>query len=128
MDNKKILIVEDEVVLAEVLGDVLGGKGYDVEIVEDGGKALERLSEYRPGIILLDILMPKMSGIEVLREIQKTKAKDIPVIVITNLPGKENVIKEIDKDAHYFFKAEYGLREIAEKVDEIIKEIEQPSE
>jgi CheY-like chemotaxis protein len=119
MDNKKILIVEDEVVLAEVLRDLLVSREYSVDIVREGRAGLENIEEHKPDAILLDILMPGMDGIEMLKKLQKPETKDIPVIIITNLPGKEKAVREVSEDAHYLFKAEVSLKDVADEVDKL---------
>ena len=81
---KKILIVEDNILNMELILDLLELYGHDVTEAEDGIKALERLAETKFDIILLDMQLPKMDGLEVLERIKKNPATaDIPVIAVT---------------------------------------------
>ena len=81
---KRILIVEDNPMNMELTLDLLEFHGYDVIQAEDGIKALERLAESKFDLILLDMQLPKMDGLEVLERIKKNPATaDIPVIAVT---------------------------------------------
>jgi DNA-binding response OmpR family regulator len=92
---KKVLIVEDEKFIQDLYSLVFTTSGFDVDTASDGDEALTKIKEHTYDIILLDIMLPKTNGIEVLRTIRKEDApsKDIPVFLITNL-GQENIIKE----------------------------------
>ena len=79
--NKKALIVEDDVNIAELLKIYLQKDGFDTENVYDGEKALEVFETFRPDIVLLDIMLPKMDGWQVCREIRKTART--PIIMLT---------------------------------------------
>ena len=79
--NKKALIVEDDVNIAELLKIYLQKDGFDTENAYDGEKALEVFETFRPDIVLLDIMLPKMDGWQVCREIRKTART--PIIMLT---------------------------------------------
>lgn len=81
MANIKILVVDDDENICELLRLYLEKDGYDVQIALDGEAALEKFRHYNPDLILLDIMMPKKDGMHVLQEIRKTS--DVPVIMIT---------------------------------------------
>jgi len=95
---KKILIVEDNPMNMELTLDLLEFYGYDVIQAEDGIKALERLAESKFDLILLDMQLPKMDGLEVLERIKKNPATaDIPVIAVTAhaMKGSEEYFMEM---------------------------------
>jgi len=88
MENKKVLVVDDEAVVREVLRRYLTYRGYEVSSAENGPEAIARFSKERPGLILLDIMMPGMGGIEVLRKIKQINT-ETRVIVITGINDNE---------------------------------------
>lgn len=82
---KKILIIEDEEILLDLLHKKLSNEGYDIIIARNGEEGLEAMKKERPDLILLDILMPKKDGFEVMENMARDPAiKDIPFIVISN--------------------------------------------
>jgi DNA-binding response OmpR family regulator len=90
--KKKILIVEDEETLLELEAVLLRLKGYDVEGVMDGQSALETVATMNPDLILLDIMLPKIDGFEVCRQIKANEAtRHIPVIMLTAKKSKEDL-------------------------------------
>jgi len=83
--KKKVLIVEDDPVMGFVCQRLLNKHDYETEIATDGGKGLERLAEFRPDAVLLDLMMPKVNGTEFLKGVRKQEAfRGLPVIVLTN--------------------------------------------
>ena len=87
----KILIIDDDPSIRETLEMFLHEKGYEVMTSEDGGKGLEAVQRERPDIVILDIRLPGMDGLEVLRKI-KEKGEDIYVIMITAYHAMETTI------------------------------------
>src|ERR1043166_3181570 len=82
---KKILITEDDVLMAEIYRDNFENEGFAAEIAADGSIALQRLKENPPDIVLLDLMMPGVNGVEVLRHIRSSPdTKGLPVIVMSN--------------------------------------------
>jgi len=81
----KILLVEDEEIIIELLQRKLNQEGYEVLVARSGEEGLKLMKENWPNLVLLDIILPKMSGLEVLEEINKNLSlKRIPVIIISN--------------------------------------------
>jgi len=120
MKKNKILFVEDEKALRETLQEALEKGGFEVQAAVNGEEALEFLKKSDYGLILLDIILPKKNGFEVLEEINELK-KGVPVILLTNLSGSNNVQKALDLGArNYLVKSEYRLDEIVDRVKEII--------
>lgn len=115
---KKILFVEDEEALQKTLGDLLRRKGYEVISALDGESGLKLAKESDPDLILLDLILPKVHGFDVLKEIKADpKTKDIPLIVLTNLEGMGDVEQALELGATtYLVKANYSLDEVLEKV------------
>lgn len=121
---KKILFVEDETAIQKTLGESLRNKGYDVQSALDGEIALKLVKNEKPDLILLDILLPKKNGLEVLEELRKDKStKDIPVIILTNLENIGEVERAIELGATtYLVKANYSLDEVIEKVKKALED------
>lgn len=82
--TKKILVIEDEKDIASLVQDLLTKSGYEVVTAHDGQEGLKRLETFKPDLILLDVMMPKMSGYDVIRTLKQDETlRDIPVIVLT---------------------------------------------
>lgn len=120
--TKKILLVEDEEIMAELLEKKLSKEGYQVILAKDGEEGLKLIKKEKPDLILLDIIMPKKGGFEVMEELQKDeKLNKIPVIVISNSgqPVELNKAKELGaKD--WLIKTQFDPAEVLEKVKKYI--------
>ena len=121
---KKILFVEDESALQKTFGERLSPEGYEVISALDGEIGLRLAKTKKPDLILLDLILPKVNGFEVLKELKEEKeTKDIPVIVLTNLEGIGDVDKAIELGATtYLVKAQYSLEELVEKIKKVLGE------
>ena len=121
--SKKILFVEDEPNLQKAVGEILKQEGYVVFGALDGAEGLEIAKKEKPDLILLDLILPKKDGFEVLKELKADeKMKDIPVIILTNLEGTGDVEKALDLGATtYLVKANYELEDILTKIKEFLK-------
>jgi DNA-binding response OmpR family regulator len=115
---KTILFIEDESALQKTIGEVLKQEGYNMISALDGEVGLRLARIKKPDLILLDLVLPKASGFELLTELKKDKeTRDIPIIVLTNLEGMEDVNKAIELGATtYLVKAQYNLEEVLEKI------------
>jgi len=121
---KKILFIEDESALQKTFGEVLSQAGYEVLSALDGEIGLNLAKEKKPDLILLDLILPKLHGLEVLKGLKETEeTKDIPVIILTNLEGMAEIEKAIELGAKgYLVKAQYSLGEIVQKVRAVLPE------
>lgn len=128
--KKKIFIVEDEEMLSKVLAEQFSVAGFDVEIASDGEKALELLEKSKPDIILLDIILPKINGFDVLKSIKENPdTQDIPVIMTSNLGRDEDIKQAIKLGAiDYYIKAQHPIFEIIEKVSTFLSLPKSPLE
>ncbi len=95
MENKKILIVEDDQFLREFYQELLQAEGYFVDVAADGESALQKIRQNELDLILLDIMLPKKDGIQILNDLKVHPAKSsaVKIVVLTNL-GQDTVIKE----------------------------------
>lgn len=119
----KILLVEDDFFLADIYQTKLSVENYDVLVGQDGMEGLTLAQENVPDLILLDIMLPKMDGLEVLKKLKDDdRTKDIPVILLSNL-GQEFVVKggmnlgAVD----YLLKSDLTPREVIEKIEHYLK-------
>lgn len=121
--KKKILIIEDDRSLQNAVVETLGQEGYKTVSAFDGEEGLQKLAAEKPDLILLDIILPKKDGYEVLSEIKGDEAtKDIPVLILTNLEEVDNVQKALDLGATTFMvKSDFSLKDVLAKVKENLK-------
>jgi CheY-like chemotaxis protein len=121
---KKILFVEDENALQSAMGEILEQNGYTVLRAMDGELGIALAKKEIPDLILLDLILPKKNGFEVLADIKADPiSKNIPVIVLTNLEGSEDVERAISLGAtSYLVKANYNLSDILVKIESVIKD------
>ena len=120
---KKILFIEDESALQKTFGEILSQEGYEFISALDGESGLKLTKTEKPDLILLDLILPKMHGLEVLKKIKEDEEiKNIPVIVLTNLEGMEEIEKAMELRAcTYLVKANYSLEEVVEKVKKALE-------
>ena len=120
---KKILFIEDELALQKTFADFLGQEGYAVISAFDGEAGLQKAKTEKPNLILLDLVLPKMHGFEVLKAIKEDiETKNIPVIVLTNLETIGDVEKALELGATtYLVKANYSLEEVVKKIKKTLE-------
>ncbi len=125
--TKKVLIVEDDNFLLKVYLERLRDEGYDVSVATNGEEALTMAQQEQPGLILLDMILPRMSGFDFLKKIKKLDdLKDVPIIVLSNLGQDADVEQAMKLGAEdYHVKANHSFRSVIEK---IAKHVGTPSE
>ena len=121
---KTILFIEDESALQKTFGDLLREEGYEMISALDGEVGLRLAKEKKPDLILLDLILPRIHGFDVLKQLKEDpETKDIPIIVLTNLEGIGDVDKAIRLGAKtYLVKAQYTLEEVMEKIKKALGE------
>lgn len=114
---KKILIAEDEDILLNVLKDRFEAEGWEVTVAKDGIEAMEQINKSKFDLVLLDLLMPKKDGFEVLKEVRDNpELKTLPIIVLSNLGGDDDIKKALALGANdYFVKTQHPMSEVVEK-------------
>ncbi|MBI2552530.1 response regulator [Candidatus Uhrbacteria bacterium] len=118
----KILIVEDDTFLAGIYANKFEKEGFEVSLATDGEAGLKAAGKEKPDIVLLDILLPKLDGFEVLEKLKAdTGLRAIPVILLTNLGQKEDVDKGLKLGAaDYLIKAHFMPSETVDKVKKVL--------
>ncbi|MEI6478789.1 MAG: response regulator [bacterium] len=120
--NKKILllVVEDEKILAKTMEEKLLSEGFQVIKAYDGVEGLHLATAEHPDLILLDLLLPKMDGMSMLKMLRNdTWGKNVPVIILTNLPSSNGeILQDILElePTYYFEKVDKNMEEIVEKI------------
>ncbi len=120
--DKKVLVVEDDTLLKDMLGQQLTKEGWQVLHATEGEQAITLSVSEHPDVILLDLLLPGMSGFDVLSAIkEKEETKDIPVIILSNLGQQEDIDKGVKLGASDFMiKSNFTLDEVSNKIKEVI--------
>lgn len=118
--KKRILSIEDEPILQKIFTDMITKEGYEVISALDGEAGLQLARTKNPDLILLDLVLPKKHGFEVLRILKNDqKMKDIPIIVLTNLGEIQDIDRALNLGATtYLVKANYSLEEVIKKIKE----------
>jgi DNA-binding response OmpR family regulator len=121
--GQKILLVEDDVFVSDIYQTKLGEVGFNVAVADNGVEAIKKLEQEIPDIVLLDIVMPYMDGIDVLKKMKENELwKKIPVIILTNLSQKEEVDEGLELGADdYLIKSHFTPSEVVAKVKGILE-------
>lgn len=119
MPLKNILVVDDDPLISRMYQHKLVADGYDVDTAANGREALEKVAEKKPNLILLDVMMPKMNGVETLKSLKgDKKTSHIPIIILTNLGDNENDVEKAKElgALDYLVKADTTLKHLSERV------------
>ena len=111
---KKILVVDDEKPISDIVKFNLAKEGYDVYTAYDGEEALEKVTEVEPDLILLDLMLPKMDGLEVAREVRKTY--DMPIIMVTAKDSEIDKVLGLELGADDYVTKPFSNRELVARV------------
>ena len=119
----KILVVEDDLFLVQLLTGRLNKEGYKVSFVDNGTQALKSLEKEIPDLMFLDIIMPEMNGFETLKKIRADSRYDQMAIIIFSNLGQEYEIEEGKKLGadEFSIKANFTLKEVVDKISELLK-------
>ncbi len=129
MQRKTILAVDDEVHILELLKYNLETNDYDVITVETGEEALHLLSEEKIDAVLLDLMLPKMDGLEVLRCIRKNeKIKKIPVILLTAKSAEFDKVLGLEMGADDYITKPFSIRELQARVKAVLRRVTSETE
>lgn len=118
----KILIVEDDPLISRMYEKIFTFEKFDVVLAADGEEGLTKIREAKPTLVLLDVMMPKLNGLEVLEKVKADpETKGIPVVMLTNLAGQKDAETALSKGAvKYIIKSQYEPKQIADMVKEIL--------
>lgn len=118
----KVLIVEDDPLMSRMYQKIFAFENYEVEFAANGEEGLEKIKTIKPTIVILDVMMPKMNGFQVLEKVKlDPDTRNIPVVMLTNLAGQQDGEKALSMGAvKYIVKSEYEPKQIVEMVKEIL--------
>lgn len=118
----KILIVEDDPLMSRMYQKIFTFEKYEVVMASDGQEGLDKARSEKPTLIMLDVMMPKMNGLEVLGKLKEDpETKAIPVVMLTNLAGQKDAETALSKGAvKYLIKSEHDPKEVADMVKEVL--------
>ncbi|HEX8267256.1 MAG TPA: response regulator transcription factor [Pyrinomonadaceae bacterium] len=123
---QKILIVDDEPQITRVLRRSLSAHRYEVRTAADGESALETVRDFAPDLIITDLSMPEMNGIELCREIRKTS--EIPIIVLSVKGEEKTKVEALDAGADDYITKPFGIEELLARVRAALRRAPQKSE
>jgi DNA-binding response OmpR family regulator len=117
MANQTILVAEDQLHVRKLITYKLENCGYEVITVEDGAEALRRIREIKPTLVLLDIMMPLMTGFEVLSALKQDEAtKKIPVLLVTAQSKEIEILRGLEMGAEDYITKPFSPNELAARV------------
>ncbi len=120
--KQKVLIVDDEEMNLKLLSAILTNNGYEYDMAKNGYEALQKVREFIPDLILLDIMMPEMDGYEVCRRLKAdSSTQNIPIIMITALADRESRIKGLDSGASDFLTKPFDRVELVLRTKNLLK-------
>jgi DNA-binding response OmpR family regulator len=122
----KILIIEDDAAFRRVYQDMCKVEGYNVSVADDGETGWQMVHSEKPDLILLDLVLPKMHGFEVLKNVRgDSETRDIPVLIMTALGEQEDIHKGLELGANdYLIKGFFTPREVLRKVHAILSQVD----
>jgi len=120
-----ILVVEDEQSYREALFAGLSREGFHVELASDGVDALRRFVEHRPDLVVLDLLLPNMSGIEVCRRMRAVAP--VPIIIVSALDTEADIVRGLELGAEDYIAKPYRLRELVARIRSVLRRVSPPS-
>ncbi len=121
--SARILIADDEPHIRRLVSFTLGNRGYEVIEAVDGGDALERIRTEHPDLVLLDVMMPVMTGYDVLREVKADPATaDVPVIMLSAKSQKAEIEEGIACGAREYICKPFTPKDLVERVGELLGE------
>ena len=120
-----ILVVEDEDTLREELAYQLEQEGYRVVQAADGGEALDRFRKNKPDLILLDLMLPIMSGVEVTRVVRKES--DVPILILTARDSEVDKVVGLELGADDYVTKPFSLRELQARIRGLLRRVERPT-
>lgn len=114
---KKILIIEDNPDLGKIYKTLFELNGFDAKVMPDGFQGVMEIVEYKPNIVLLDIMMPNMDGIEFLKTLRKNTSIDVPIVVLSNVTDEKLLKDALTNGARdTLLKSEYSDQDLVDKV------------
>ena len=119
MADATVLVVEDEEAFVEALSVGLVREGFRVQVARDGAEALERFDAIRPDVVLLDVMLPVISGIDVCRELRKRSS--VPIIMVTAKDSEVDIVVGLELGADDYVTKPYSTRELLARIRAVLR-------
>ena len=111
--SKRVLVVDDDPVVRLLVNEFLSSQGYEVQAVESGSECMDTLSQTKPDVIVLDLLMPEMNGIEVLKKIRgNPDTAKLPIVMMSSDFDTEAITNSYHVNADGYVQKPFGMRDI----------------
>ena len=120
MKKTKVLYVEDELFLAKIVSETLQGRGYDVILESDGGKAVDQFSKEKPDVCVLDIMLPNKDGFTIADEI-RDKDEQVPIIFLSAKSQTSDVINGFKTGANDYIRKPFSIEELIVRIENVLK-------
>ncbi|MFC3032281.1 response regulator [Pseudoalteromonas fenneropenaei] len=118
---ERILVVEDEVKLADILGKYLQQSGYEVKTIYDGGEALAAISDFSPALVVLDLMLPNLNGISICKQVRQTSM--LPIVMTTAKVEEVDRLLGLELGADDYICKPYSPREVVARVKAILRRV-----
>ena len=125
--NQRILIVEDDSELSKIMRLELSHEGFETETAEDGRCALEKIQSEKPALVLLDVMLPKLSGLEVLRKIRTEIDSDLPVILVTARGETIDKVDGLNSGADDYITKPFKIEELLARMNAVLRRAQKNS-
>lgn len=126
-EGGSILVVEDDPAILIALQEKLGREGFAVISARDGEEARDRLAEYPPDLVILDLMLPKLDGLSVLRWLRRRHG-DLPVLILSARGREEDKVEGLRAGADDYLAKPFGLRELMARIDALLRRARGPRE
>src|SRR5215470_796110 len=123
-EHKRILVVDDEPQITRVLRTSLSSQGYDLRVANDGETALEIMKDWAPDLVITDLSMPNMDGLELCRRLRKTSK--VPIVVLSVRGEERTKVQALDAGADDYVTKPFGIEELLARVRAALRRV--PSE
>lgn len=120
MKKTKVLYVEDETFLAKIVSETLESRGYDVVLEEDGGKAVQKFTEAKPDICVLDIMLPNKDGFAIADEI-RGKDTEVPIIFLSAKSQTADVVSGFKTGANDYIRKPFSIEELIVRIENVLR-------
>lgn len=120
MDKKKVLYVEDEIHLGQIVRDTLRSRGYEVSMVSDGALVLEQFKQFKPDICILDIMLPNKDGYTIGKEITALNT-GVPIIYLSAKTQAESVLKGFESGGRDYIRKPFSIEELIVRMENLLQ-------
>ena len=120
MKKTKVLYVEDETFLAKIVSETLESRGYEVVLEEDGGKAVQKFTEVKPDICVLDIMLPHKDGFAIADEIRE-KDGEVPIIFLSAKSATADVVSGFKSGANDYIRKPFSIEELIARIENLLR-------